>query len=157
MYKEINGDLIELALVGEFDVIAHGCNCFCAMNSGIALRMKQVFNCDVFPLEHIDQKGKINKLGQIDWMVKPINNLSNPRPLFIVNAYTQFRWDRFLKPFDYEAFLLCMRKINHTFQGKHIGLPKIGAGLAGGDWEIIKQIIIKELKDCDVTVVIYNK
>lgn len=60
-------------------------------------------------------------------------------------------------PLDYEALTLCMRKINHTFVGKKIGLPKIGSNLAGGDWNIIKEIIKKELKDCDVTVVIYNK
>lgn len=29
--------------------------------------------------------------------------------------------------------------------------------LAGGDWDKIKTIIQQELKDCDVTVVIYNK
>lgn len=26
-YQEVDGDLIELAKKGEFDVIAHGCNC----------------------------------------------------------------------------------------------------------------------------------
>ena len=35
-YKEIEGNLISLALAGNFDVIAHGCNCFCTMQSGIA-------------------------------------------------------------------------------------------------------------------------
>jgi O-acetyl-ADP-ribose deacetylase (regulator of RNase III) len=49
-----------------------------------------------------------------------------------------------------------MRKINHTFKGKHIGLPKIGAGLAGGDWNRIKTIIQTELKDMKVSVVIYK-
>jgi O-acetyl-ADP-ribose deacetylase (regulator of RNase III) len=50
-----------------------------------------------------------------------------------------------------------MRKINHTFKGKHIGLPQIGCGLAGGDWSRVKEIIKKELKDCKVTVVIFKK
>lgn len=58
------------------------------------------------------------------------------------------------KPIDYEALTLCMRKMNITFRGKRIGLPKIGAGLAGGDWNKIKNIIKTELKDCKVTVVI---
>jgi O-acetyl-ADP-ribose deacetylase (regulator of RNase III) len=49
-----------------------------------------------------------------------------------------------------------MRKMNHIFKGKHIGMPKIGAGLAGGDWKFIQQIIVRELKDCIVTVVIYK-
>ena len=29
-YQEIEGDLIKLAQEGKFDVIAHGCNCFCS-------------------------------------------------------------------------------------------------------------------------------
>jgi 4-hydroxy-3-methylbut-2-enyl diphosphate reductase IspH len=33
----------------------------------------------------------------------------------------------------------------------------IGAGLAGGDWDHIKYLIQKELRDCQVTVVIYEK
>jgi O-acetyl-ADP-ribose deacetylase (regulator of RNase III) len=50
-----------------------------------------------------------------------------------------------------------MKKMNKVFEGKHIGLPKVGAGLAGGDWSIIEKIIIKELKDFKVTVVNYKK
>jgi O-acetyl-ADP-ribose deacetylase (regulator of RNase III) len=50
-----------------------------------------------------------------------------------------------------------MRKINHQFKGKKIGFPQIGAGLASGDWNRIKTIIQTELKDCEVTVVIYKK
>lgn len=50
-----------------------------------------------------------------------------------------------------------MRKINHIFKGQHVGLPQIGCGLAGGDWNRVKTIIQNELKDCFVTVVIYNK
>jgi len=58
------------------------------------------------------------------------------------------------KPLDYEALTLCMRKINHIFKGKHIGLPGfIGGGLAGGDVSKIREIIKKELKDCKVSIV----
>ena len=46
-----------------------------------------------------------------------------------------------------------MRKINHNYRNKRIGLPLIGAGLAGGDWNRIKKIIEKELCDMDVTIV----
>jgi len=28
MLKHVNGNLIEMALNSEFDVIVHGCNCF---------------------------------------------------------------------------------------------------------------------------------
>ena len=33
----------------------------------------------------------------------------------------------------------------------------IGAVLAGGDWDHIKYLIQKELRDCRVTIVIYKK
>jgi O-acetyl-ADP-ribose deacetylase (regulator of RNase III) len=80
----------------------------------------------------------------------------------VLNAYTQYKYGRNhadgdAVPVDYDAITLCMRKINHNFKGMHIGLPMIGAGLAGGDWEKIKQIIKRELKDCIVTIVILKK
>jgi O-acetyl-ADP-ribose deacetylase (regulator of RNase III) len=50
-----------------------------------------------------------------------------------------------------------MRKLNMVFKGKHIGMPKIGSGLAGGNWERIKEIIHNNITDCKVTVVIYNR
>ena len=46
---------------------------------------------------------------------------------------------------------------NHANFGKSIGLPKIGCNLAGGDWNIVREIIRRELKDMDVTIVHYDK
>ena len=37
-----------------------------------------------------------------------------------------------------------------------IGYPKIGAGLAGGDWSIIEKIIDEELQGTDHTLVIFE-
>lgn len=151
--KIIKGDLIKLALAGEFDVIAHGCNCFCQMGAGIAPQMARAFGANHFRLEKRSYEGDYNKLGQIDWD-------DTMRPI-VVNAYTQYGFGRNHSngtdiPLDYEALTLCMRKINHQFKGKHIGLPQIGCGLAGGDWNKVSQIIEKELKDCTVTIVIYQ-
>lgn len=177
-YKEVKGDLIKLAQEGEFDVIAHGCNCFCRMGAGIAPQMAKAFACDKFYKEK-EHPGNINKLGTIDVGasfvksgVEPIVYTSEVdktyplkdgyKKLSVVNAYTQYMYGRnhadgVQTPIDYEALTLCMRKINHRFKGRVIGLPQIGAGLAGGDWERIKSIIQNELSDCQVTVVIYNK
>ena len=94
---------------------------------------------------------------------------SNPNDLYVgdilvtvVNAYTQYSYGRnhsdgVDKPIDYEALTLCLRKMNHNFKNLKIGLPKIGSGLAGGEWEKIEKIIQKELRDCDITVVNYKK
>lgn len=146
-YQEIKGDLITLAKQGNFDVIAHGCNCFCTMKSGIAAKMAKEFGCDRYPMEMPHFRGLINKLGQIESLYKD--------GVFVVNAYTQYNYGTDKRYVDYDALRLCMRKINHVFKDNHIGLPQIGCGLAGGDWEIVKQIIQDELVDCNVTVVIY--
>lgn len=161
-YQEIEGDLVKLAKEGKFDVIAHGCNCFCRMKRGLAPQMAEAFGCDQFFGEKSNREGDIIKLGNIDYMYMGYDgNWVSSTPseyskLIVVNAYTQYHWSTDTKPLDYEALTLCLRKINHVFKGKHIGLPQIGCHLAGGDWNVVKMIIQKELKDCDVTVVIYK-
>jgi len=156
-YREVQGNLITLAQEGEFDLIAHGCNCFCTMGAGLAPQMAKAFGCDKFPLEHVDYRGDINKLGQID--VGGFRYLGND--FFVVNCYSQYGFganheEGKVAPLDYEALILCLRKIGHIFKGKHIGLPQIGCHLAGGDWEVVKEIIKKELSKCDITIVIYK-
>lgn len=42
-YKTTRGDLIKLAKKGKFDIIVHGCNCFCEMGAGIARQIKKTF------------------------------------------------------------------------------------------------------------------
>ena len=171
IYQEIDGDLITLAKEGKFDVIAHGCNCHSTMGAGIAPQMARAFGCDRFEMERIGSD--VNKLGNIDyqtfvlgqfaiWSTEDAKNNDNEPELTVVNAYTQYNYGRNhsdgdFKPLSYEALTLCMKKINVVFRGQHIGLPKIGAGLAGGDWERIKFIIQRELQDCQVTVVNYKK
>jgi O-acetyl-ADP-ribose deacetylase (regulator of RNase III) len=190
MYQEVTGNLIKMALEGQFDVIAHGCNCHSVMGAGLAPQMAKIFGCDQFEMELWGST--IEKLGNIDYAtfaltdVGPINlddyevHTYHPE-LTIVNAYTQYNYgknhkDGSYRPADYEAITLCMRKINSIFKGKHIGLPLIGAGLAGGNWDpsslsmveyenylkdpssykFIKHIIQSELQDCDVTIVHYD-
>jgi O-acetyl-ADP-ribose deacetylase (regulator of RNase III) len=157
-YNEVWGDLIDMAYEGHFDVIGHGCNCFCAMSAGIAPQMATAFGCNLYPLEDKSTAGDINKLGQIEWRVRTIAVGKSEfdildHDLAVVNIYSQYRPKVSEKPLDYEALTLGLRKMNHVFSGKSIGLPMIGAGLAGGDWNRIKRIIQDELKDCYVTVV----
>ena len=157
-YQEIEGDLIKLTKEGKFNVIAHGCNCFCVMGAGIAPQMAVAFGADKFPKEDMLHRKDFNKLGTIDYQYVRIKGGNDT---IIVNAYTQYGFGANHEggsktPLDYDALRICMRKINHIFKGGHIGLPKIGCGLAGGNWRKVRRIIKSELKDCKVTVVIYK-
>ena len=166
-YREVVGNLITLAQQGKFQVITHGCNCFCTMKAGIAPQMAKAFGCDRFPMEGQQHRGDYNKLGQIDWKVNTYTGGTtefdfSEFDLAVVNSYTQYGFGLnheggTARPLDYDALRLCMRKINHQFKGRHIGLPQIGCGLAGGDFDVIRRTIQEELKDCKVTVVIYDK
>jgi O-acetyl-ADP-ribose deacetylase (regulator of RNase III) len=153
-YTEVEGDLITLAKKGKFDVITHGCNCQSIMSAGIAVPMNLHFDASRFPMEL--QGKSMLKLGNIDCQSTDIIADSG-KILTVVNSYTQNYPNVATKPLDYEALALCMRKINHKFKGQHIGLPKIGCGLAGGDWDTVREIIKAELKDCDITIVIYKR
>jgi len=173
-FKEVEGCLIQKALAGEFDVIAQGCNAFCTMSAGIAVPMKQAFKTNEFYWE-TQGYGDINKLGVIDYRYFDVfegeaihvlrdNGIEprlNGKLLTVVNCYTQYKYGRNhadgdKAPFDYDAFRLCMRKINHIFKGKHIGLPFIGAGLGGGHPDLIKGIMKEIFKACNVTLVHYK-
>ena len=49
------------------------------------------------------------------------------------------------------------RKLKNDFGGKRIGYPLIGAGLAGGDWKKISNIIDEELTDEAHTLVEFEQ
>ena len=150
--ETIGGDLLKLALEGEFDVIVHGANCFNTMNAGIAAKIKKVFP-EAYFADSATKKGDINKLGTIS--VADVRLLN--KTIQVVNAYTQYDYRR--KPgkvnLDYDALRSCFVEINLRFRGKKIGIPKIGAGLAGGNWEVISEIINEVTPDVDITLVTY--
>lgn len=146
--KIVSGDLIHLAKNGEFDLIVHGCNCFCTMGAGIAKGIKAAFFA-AFEADLATARGDRVKLGtctfaQID---------RDGSPLIVVNAYTQFDYRGSGPKVDYDAVRSCFRWIKEQHSGKRIGFPKIGAGLAGGDWARITAIIKEELAGEDVTLV----
>lgn len=156
-YQVIKGDLISLAQQGSFDVIAHGANCFNTMKAGIAPKMAKAFGVDRYTSE-LSGKGEMMKLGNIEWNVAPVCNVQPA--LKVVNAYTQYSpWAKGPDgcQLDYTALRMCLRKMNHYFKGKKVGLPQIGCGLAGGDWTLVQSIIMADMPDCDVTVVEYSE
>ena len=136
--KEIEGDLIKMAREGHFDIIIHGANCFCKMKRGIAKQVAEEIP-DAVRADNLTIVADINKLG--NFTVGIINDYNNKPISKIYNCYSQYNYDSSSKPIDYEALTLCLRKINFNNKGKKIGVPLIGAGLAGGNWTIIKKII----------------
>lgn len=152
--KKITGDLLKKAIDGEFDVIIHGCNCFCTMGAGIASQIAKQFP-SAYAIDKQTTSGDKTKLGH--YTKAEVSMFGGPS-FTIVNAYTQYGYGGRLNgeiDVDYNALRNVMRKIKNDFPGKRIGYPLIGAGLAGGDWNIISEIIDQELVDMDHTLVEY--
>lgn len=147
MIQEIHGDLIALAQAGRFEVIIHGCNCFCTMGAGIAKQIKSIFPA-AYKADCQTPKGERSKLGT--YSSAKVDHLT------IVNAYIQYDWRGSGQKADYDAIRSCLAKVAADFSGARIGLPQIGAGLAGGDWGTIMQIIQEELGAAGATVVYYQ-
>jgi len=151
MVKEVIGDLLVMADGGYFDVICHGANCHCTMNSGIAKSIRAKYP-EAYEVDCETTPGDKNKLGTITYTKKQINPV-------VVNCYTQFNYGKDFKVYaDYMGIEKSLQAVKDTFPGKRIGLPKIGAGLARGDWNIIKGIIEKVFNDPadDVTIVVFE-
>jgi len=149
-FKEVEGgDIIQLSKLGIYDVVAHGCNCFCSMTDDIGVKFAEEFKADQFPLEAEKFKGMVNKLGMIE--SKKVNDI------IVVNAYTQFMKEPSLNsdiPLNYSALSLCLIKINNKFKGKKILLPLIGVDEAGGESRIVQTMIKNNLVDMDVTLIV---
>lgn len=149
--KIVKGDLLELAKNGQFDVIVHGCNCFCTMGAGIALQIKHQFP-EAYKADMETKNSNpdyITKLGT--YSKAEIGDLT------IVNAYTQFYPGINPLSENYDAIVKVFVEIANDFSGKRVGIPMIGAGLAGGNWAVINKIIENAVGGLDITVVEYCK
>lgn len=148
--QTISGDLITLARSGRFDLVIHGCNCMVVMGAGVAKGIKAAFPA-AFAADAKTKPGDRSKLGTCT----SARVTTAAGDLVVVNAYTQYDWRGVGVKVDYDALARCLRWVKDTFPGRRIGIPRIGAGLAGGDWNRIVAIIEQELAGEDVTVVEY--
>lgn len=147
LFKEIKGDLINIGQTGQMDFIGHGCNCQKLMGAGIALQIKNKFPA-AFEADQNDERLSTERLGDMTWGTVRSHPMTT-----VVNLYTQYMPG---KDLNLSALRLSLWKLNMMFPGKSIALPQIGCGIAGGDWEVVREIIREELRDMDVVIVEYN-
>jgi O-acetyl-ADP-ribose deacetylase (regulator of RNase III) len=166
-YKEIPGNLIEMANDGHFDFIAHGCNCFCTMGAGIAPHMAREYGCNdpyLYPMEGPNFIGDHKKLGKFEVNTISVfsrdfddfEDLGSHNDMIVANIYSQYHYGKPGPdgiPLEYKALERALFNIGLKYpKPMRIGLPRIGCGLAGGDWKVVSDMIKVYLKDHDVTI-----
>jgi O-acetyl-ADP-ribose deacetylase (regulator of RNase III) len=145
--KVLSGDLIQYAKDRKFDIIFHGCNCFHTMGAGIAYQIQQSFPGAYTADKKSWTSGDWEKLGKYSsWK-------SEDGKLTVLNAYTQY------KPganFEYSALDQVTQVIAKNFRNMTIAYPKVGAGIGGGDWRIIEDILNYNFQKLDHTLVLFE-
>ena len=129
----VNADLLNSFQHYDLDGIVHGCNCFHTMGAGIAGAIAKEFPVAL----EADKKKTI--CG--DWDKIGTYSIADTAYGKIINAYTQYTPGRAPKTNLYSAIEKVFTKLNSDFSGKILGIPKIGSGIAGGNWDEIVEII----------------
>ena len=146
MLDYVNGDLMKAPEL----VIMHGCNAQRTMGKGVAKLIRAQF-----PYAYEQYLQGSQTLGDVIFAIPPTDDGK-----IIANAITQ---DKFRKTYDddnvqyvdYDAIEQSFKTVNQFCKENGIdtiAVPKIGAGLAGGDWAIIEQLIVKSTPDITVKV-----
>lgn len=158
------GDLLSASYGPDINVIAHGCNCFTTMKSGIAPKVAKAYP-GAWDADQQSIRGDKAKLGGFT------EYYDSGWHTLVFNLYTQFGfWGRKegKRDLDYEALRSSLNMMAACLRSRErilgierhewkIGLPKIGAGLAGGDWGIIAPMIEECLKGFDVTIFVLKE
>lgn len=148
MLTEIKSNILDT----DCDIIGHGVNCQNVMGSGIARALfekwpevKEQYHMafeimpDQFPEQYLGYMQPV----ELDGIV-------------VVNLFTQQNFGNdgqvYLSYNALKQALHGLKEYCHSWGYKTIALPKIGCGLAGGNWDKVKPIIEEILEDFTVKV-----
>ncbi len=144
MVNYIKGDLFN----AEADIIAHGCNCRGGFGAGVAGQIATKYpKAKHYYLDKFEEDGWY--LGDIQFV------RVWGKQEYIANCATQFNYlPRGIKHADYDAIRISMERLKEFAQSKclSVAIPMIGAGLAGGDWNVIKKILEETFDNYDIAV-----
>jgi O-acetyl-ADP-ribose deacetylase (regulator of RNase III) len=147
MVEYIDGDLLQ----AKEDIISHGVNCRGAFGSGIAGQLRKKY-----PSVYQSYARKYTDEG---WQLGEIQIVETPEGKLFANLATQDDYGTGLLHADYDAIKTALNTLFvYAYNyGYSVALPRIGCGLAGGDWNKVRAII-EEVANLypDLKVVVYT-
>jgi O-acetyl-ADP-ribose deacetylase (regulator of RNase III) len=134
MIEEIQGDVFK----AKETVLIHGCNCHKAMGAGVAKIIRELYP-EAWLVDQQTLWGDKNKLGTYtSWTGK---HYYYDQDITVVNLYSQYKYGHKEVYADYDAIRNGLEAVEFVFRSCSFAMPRIGTGLAGGDWATIKKII----------------
>ncbi len=154
----LKGDATEPIL--ERAVIAHVCNDMGGWGRGFVLALSKKWKEPETYYRNWSSNNSFLedlpfKLGRVQFV--PIKH---PKAIVVANMIGQhgINYVNGIPPVRYEAMRECLKSV-YAYCEKNVmtlHAPKFGAGLAGGDWNIIEQIIKEEMK-VDTYIYLYEE
>lgn len=158
---EKNGDILSPNKTGHDVVICHQVNCLGVMGAGLAKQMREKF-----PLMYLEYKRLCNSTADKRMLLGQVLSTSvvyNGYEYTIANLFGQEQIGTRKRYTDYDALrkaLQTVRSIASPLPARpawRVRIPyKMGCGLAGGDWNIVRRIIQEELVDHGIIVEIWK-
>lgn len=150
MSKVVKGNVVDALLSKEVDFIAHICNCQGVMGSGVAKEIKQRVP-DAFEAYRSSEL----RLGSCVYAESVFNLLAQDRYGYDKRHLNYGALAESLMDMSMELFDMRLNKDQVTPKFR-IGIPyKIGCDRAGGDWEVVKEMIEHILKQ-EAEVIFYK-
>lgn len=153
----VEGDLLK----SDCTIILHQCNCFGKMGAGLA---KQI--AKIYPEAYLADKSEIvhsigNKSRLGDYSFAVTKNVNTGETLLIFNVYGQYNYGRGLQT-SYGALTLALDGAFSSIEiasleKVKIGVPyKMGCDRAGGEWDIVSEILELISRKYDLDIYIYK-
>jgi len=144
--KLVIGDILD----APENIICQQVNCMGVMGAGLAKQVRSKYPSVYTYYNDLCKKNTPEKqLGSVLFM--------EVGEKIIANIFGQVKYGRIGKFTDYEAlrkgFLAVLYEATEVYENYTVAIPfNIGCGLAGGDWNIVYQMIEDIFKDYDVTI-----
>lgn len=146
--KTVNEDIFKDP---EIKFIAHGVNCSGKFNAGFArqvrLNFPHVYNSyDGYMKDWIWGEG--NSPESMIGRVQVVSGSITFYNIFTQRYYGRNKNERYV---SYDAIDDSFKALNRVHKYDYpIGIPKIGSGLGGGNWNVIKEIINHRTPNIDI-------
>lgn len=162
MIEIIEGNLLE----SDCNIICHQVNCQKVMGSGIAKQIRDKWP-EVFTRyqEYMNYFWNMGIATSSNHYLGQMQIIKVADHKWVANFFSQDKYlPRGIYHTHYEAFRICCKKLKShiddyaVLKDAIIGFPyKIGCGLAGGDWNIVYNIIEEEFVDYNVRIYKYDE
>ncbi|MEO7099057.1 MAG: Appr-1-p processing protein [Luteolibacter sp.] len=131
---------------GTYNCIAHVCNDKGGWGAGFVLALSRISRS---PELKYRKYPKDRVLGRVQWC-------RYTPGLYVVNMIAQHGYGP-ERPLSYSALHACLRRVGRSLdEGDVVHMPRIGCGLAGGSWAIVRLLVWWNLCRKGMRVIVYD-